>query len=69
MNNKDFSCMADEELELFRKQLNEALMTFRYAERRMSKMTRRGVVKNGTYSKLLTLSTDVDIEMTARGIW
>lgn len=69
MNNRDFSCMADEELELFRKQLNAALMTFRHAERRMSKMTRRGVVKNGTYSKLLTLSIDVDIEMTARGIW
>lgn len=69
MNNRDFSCMADEELELFRKQLNAALMTFRHAERRMSKMTRRGVVKNGTYSKLLTLNIDVDREMTARGIW
>lgn len=66
MNNKDFTCLSDEELKLFGKQLNAALMTFKHVERRMSKMARRGVVKNDTYSKLLTMSIDVAIEISTR---
>ena len=41
-------------------------MTFKHVERRMSKMARRGVVKNDTYSKLLTMSIDVAIEISTR---
>ncbi len=65
MYNKDFNCMADEEIELFGKQLHAALRTIRQATSRMSKMTRR-VDKNELYSKLLQMSIDTDIEITAR---
>ena len=62
MNNEDFDCMTDEELKYVQEKINAALMTLRQAARRINEDT----LKNEVYSKLLTLSIDLDIEITTR---
>ena len=60
--NKDFNCMTGEELELFKRQIDTALLTLRRAVRRNNE----DPLKNDGYSKLLTMSIDVDREIMIR---
>lgn len=62
MSIEDFDYMTDEELELFRKQLDATLLTLRQAVRR----TNEHVLKNDAYRELLMLSVDLNIEITTR---
>ncbi len=62
MNNKDFTCLSDEELKLFREQINAALLTLRKAVRRYTE----DVIKHEEYCMLLTMSIDVAIEISTR---
>lgn len=62
MNDQDLDCMTDEELEFVKCKINAALFTLRQAARRINE----DVLKNKAYSKLLTLSIDLDIEITTR---
>lgn len=62
MNNKDFTCLSDEELKLFREQIDAALLTLRKAVRRYTE----DVIKHEEYCILLTMSIDVAIEISTR---
>ncbi len=62
MNNEDFDCMTDEELKYIKEKINAALFTLRQAAKRINE----DVLKNKAYSKLLTFSIDLDIEITTR---
>ncbi len=62
MNNKDFTCLSDEELELFREQIDAALLTLRKAVRRYTE----DVIKHEEYCMLLTMSINVAIEISMR---
>ncbi len=62
MNNKDFTCLSDEELKLFREQIDAALLTLRKAVRRYTE----DVIKHEEYCMLLTMSIDVAIEISTR---
>ncbi len=62
MNNKGFTCLSDEELKLFREQIDSALLTLRKAVRRYTE----DVIKHEEYCMLLTMSIDVAIEISMR---
>lgn len=62
MNNKGFTCLSDEELKLFREQIDSALLTLRKAVRRYTE----DVIKHEEYCMLLTMSIDVAIEISTR---
>lgn len=62
MNNKNFTCLSDEELKLFREQIDAALLTLRKAVRRYTE----DVIKHEEYCMLLTMSIDVAIEISMR---
>lgn len=62
MNNKGFTCLSDEELKLFREQIDAALLTLRKAVRRYTE----DVIKHEEYCMLLTMSIDVAIEISMR---
>ena len=62
MNNKDFTCLSDEELKLFREQIDAALLALRKAVRRYTE----DVIKHEEYCMLLTMSIDVAIEISTR---
>lgn len=62
MNNKDFTCLSDEELKLFREQIDAALLTLRKAVRRYTE----DVIKHEEYCMLLTMSIYVAIEISTR---
>lgn len=62
MNNKDFTCLSDEELKLFGEQIDAALLTLRKAVRRYTE----DVIKHEEYCILLTMSIYVAIEISTR---